>query len=343
MGQVIAGRFELLDHIGSGTSGAVWRAFDRRLGHDCAAKVLRQKDSGELLRFAREQGVRLDHPHLVTPYGWAAEDDDVAIAMPLVRGGTLDAHLRADGALSPELTATILLQLLEGLRHVHDAGWMHRDVKPANVLLEPTGHGRPHARLADFGTALREDEPRFTEMGFVHGTPGYLPPEALRGSGPSPAQDLYALGIVGIRMLNPAVKGDEALRWARATLPHSSLPSPLADAVLGLTDDDPSARHAAAAQAPTLLAPATRATSYRFASGAPFEVRDQLPTTRPSEIASGAATVPSPPQAPQGVAALTHTVVRPARRPGHASPRGPVVMVSAGLALLVAAVVVALL
>ena len=93
MRDTIAGRFELLTPIGEGGSGAVWRAHDLRLGTECAAKVLRQRDSADLLRFVREQSVNLDHPHVVAPYGWAAEDEHVAIAMELVSGGTLEAAL----------------------------------------------------------------------------------------------------------------------------------------------------------------------------------------------------------------------------------------------------------
>ena len=86
--EVIAGRFELLEHIASGGSGAVWVARDRKAGKLCAAKVMRQSYSGELLRFVREQGVKFAHPHLLTPYGWAAEDDQVVIATDLMRGGS---------------------------------------------------------------------------------------------------------------------------------------------------------------------------------------------------------------------------------------------------------------
>lgn len=367
MGQVIAGRFELLDHIGSGASGAVWRAHDRRRHRECAAKVLRQKDSAELLRFVREQGVQLEHPHLATPYGWAAEDADVAIAMPLVRGGTLESALADHGAFSPELTATILLQILDGLHHVHEAGWLHRDVKPSNVLLEPTGTGRPHVRLADFGTALRDDEPRFTELGFVHGTPGYLPPETYQGAGPSREQDLYALGVVSIRMLHPTAKGDDALGRARQHLIDSDVPAPLKDTLLGLTDVDPDARVRAAEDAPGRLGAVAHAPGYRVASGELFEVFNQLPeismgagSTRefpltaepidgpealtmhtaasPAPFSSGMPSGPMTPASTQPWHDSPHTP-RPARRAG--SHAGPIVVMAVGVALIVAAIVVA--
>ena len=104
MADTIAGRYTLIDPIARGGSGSVWRAWDGRLQQLCAAKVLRQRDSADLLRFAREQSVKLDHPHVLAPYGWAAEDEHVVIAMPLVHGGTLESALQDNGAASAELT-----------------------------------------------------------------------------------------------------------------------------------------------------------------------------------------------------------------------------------------------
>ncbi|HBH56152.1 MAG TPA: serine/threonine protein kinase, partial [Kocuria sp.] len=203
MRDTIAGRFELLTPIAEGGSGAVWRAHDLRLGRECAAKVLRQRDSAELLRFVREQTVNLEHPHVVAPYGWAAEDEHVAIAMELVSGGTLEAALQDNGAVADWLAEELVCQLLEALRFVHTRGWVHRDVKPANVLLEPTGSALPVARLADFGIAVRVDDARLTHTGTVVGTPGYLPTEAYAPGNPLPGMDLYAAGVTAVRMVLP--------------------------------------------------------------------------------------------------------------------------------------------
>lgn len=139
---VVAGRFALCDPR-RGAAGTVWRAWDLRQGDWCAAKMMRQRDAGDLLRFAREQSLRLHHPHLLTPYTWAAEDAHVAIVSPLVAGGSLHPLLGDHGPLAPDLVADLLDQLLDGLEYVHDAGIVHRDVTPANVLLEATGAGRP--------------------------------------------------------------------------------------------------------------------------------------------------------------------------------------------------------
>ncbi|HEY6745307.1 MAG TPA: protein kinase, partial [Mycobacteriales bacterium] len=163
--------------------------------------VLRQRDAGALLRFAREQSLRLHHPHLLTPYAWAAEDAHVAIVSPLVARGSLHTLLGDHGPLAPELVADLLDQLLDGLDYAHRNGIVHRDVTPANVLLEATGAGRPVLRLADFGLAVRVGEPRLTRLGTVLGTPGYVPPEVLAGAAPAPAADLYAAGRVALALL----------------------------------------------------------------------------------------------------------------------------------------------
>lgn len=341
MGQVIAGRFELAEHIASGGSGSIWAAWDRRRGQWCAAKVLRHKDSGELLRFVREQGIQLDHPYLATPYGWAAEDEDVAISMPLVAGGTLETALSDHGAFSSALAARLLLQLLQALDHVHHAGWIHRDVKPANILLEPTGEGMPHLRLGDFGIAVRQDDPRFTSHGWVNGTPGYLAPEVLDLAAPDPAQDLYAAGVVALRMLDPTLRGERDLAAAvldprRALARIEGVDPRLASVVAELLDEDPADRTAAARRAPgtldVLAGPQTAAGGYLTAAGEPFVVfrqvepehagTDDVPV--PAGRGRAAGRVPGPatdsgPTTDSGVTPADGPVLEPSRTAGPAA------------------------
>src|SRR5699024_5077913 len=154
MADVIVGRFALIDLIAKGGSGSIWRAWDSKAEQVCAAKVLRQRDSADLMRFVREKGVSFDHPHLLTPYGWGAEDEHVVIAMPLVTGGTLESVVKHRGKLAEPAVVVVLEQLLDGLAHIHAEGWIHRDVKPANIMFEPRGRSHPHTRLADFGIAV---------------------------------------------------------------------------------------------------------------------------------------------------------------------------------------------
>lgn len=197
----VAGRYALLDQIGAGGMGSVWRARDTRTGEVVAVKVLGQHSASLLARFVREQAVRVRHPHVVAPTGWAAEDDLVLLAMDLVSGGSVQQQLDEHGALPVGYAARLLEQLLMGLAAVHAAGLVHRDVKPANLLLDATGSGDPHLRLGDFGVAAPIADRRFTTVPGAIGTDGYMPPEQARGAPPDPCQDLYAVGRVGLQLL----------------------------------------------------------------------------------------------------------------------------------------------
>ncbi|MGW1256185.1 protein kinase domain-containing protein [Streptomyces sp. NPDC002513] len=246
MGEVFAGRYELVDPIGRGGAGAVWRAWDHRRRRYVAAKVLLQRDAHALLRFVREQALRIDHPHVLAPASWAADDDKVLFTMDLVAGGSL-VHLVGDyGPLPPAFVCTLLDQLLSGLAAVHAEGVVHRDIKPANVLLEATGTARPRLRLSDFGIAMRLGEPRLTEADYVVGTPGYLAPEQLLGSEPDFPADLFAVGLVALYLLQGAKPDARALveHFASHGTPGAprGVPGPLWEVVATLLQPDPAAR-----------------------------------------------------------------------------------------------------
>lgn len=181
--------------------GSVWRARDERTGDEVAVKVLGRPGSALLARFVREQAVRVRHPHVVAPHGWAAEDDLVVLAMELVRGGSVADLLREHGPLDAGTVAALVEQLLLGLGAVHAAGLVHRDVKPANLLLEATPGGAPHLRLGDFGVAAPVADRRFTTVPGAIGTDGYMAPEQARGAAPDPTQDLYAVGRVALELI----------------------------------------------------------------------------------------------------------------------------------------------
>ncbi|MFR0358770.1 serine/threonine-protein kinase [Streptomyces sediminimaris] len=246
MGEVFAGRYELVDPIGRGGVGAVWRAWDHRRRRYVAAKVLQQSDAHSLLRFVREQALRIDHPHVLAPASWAADDDKVLFTMDLVAGGSL-AHLIGDyGPLPPAYVCTLLDQLLSGLAAVHGEGVVHRDIKPANVLLEATGTSRPRLRLSDFGIAMRLGEPRLTETNLVVGTPGYLAPEQMMGAEPDFPADLFAVGLVALYLLEGAKPDAKALvqYFAEHGTPNApkNIPEPLWEVVATLLQPDPQAR-----------------------------------------------------------------------------------------------------
>ncbi|RXS87731.1 serine/threonine protein kinase [Streptomyces sp. TM32] len=246
MGEIFAGRYELIDPIGRGGVGAVWRAWDARRRRYVAAKVLQQSDAHTLLRFVREQALRIDHPHVLAPASWAADDDKVLFTMDLVNGGSL-AHLIGDyGPLPPRFVCVLLDQLLAGLTAVHAEGVVHRDIKPANILLEATGTGRPHLRLSDFGIAMRKGEPRLTEANYVVGTPGYFAPEQMLGAEPDFPADLFAVGLVALYLITGVKPDAEALIevFGERGIPNApeGVPEPLWQVLASLVHPDPESR-----------------------------------------------------------------------------------------------------
>ncbi|MEU3889242.1 protein kinase [Streptomyces sp. NPDC029041] len=280
MGEVFAGRYELVDPIGRGGVGAVWRAWDHRRRRYVAAKVLLQSDAHSLLRFVREQALRIDHPHVLAPTSWAADDDKVLFTMDLVAGGSL-VHLVGDyGPLPPAFVCTLLDQLLSGLSAVHAEGVVHRDVKPANVLLEATGTGRPRLRLSDFGIAMRLGEPRLTETNLVVGTPGYLAPEQMMGADPDFPADLFAVGLVALYLLEGAKPDSKALiqYFAEHGTPGApkGIPEPLWQVVAMLLQPDPEARFRTATGARKALAAAAELLPEPGPDDELIEIFDQL-------------------------------------------------------------------
>ncbi|MEV5382864.1 serine/threonine-protein kinase [Streptomyces sp. NPDC052721] len=280
MGEVFAGRYELADPIGRGGVGAVWRAWDHRRRRYVAAKVLQQRDAHSLLRFVREQALRIDHPHVLAPASWAADDDKVLFTMDLVAGGSL-VHLVGDyGPLPPAFVCTLLDQLLSGLAAVHAEGVVHRDIKPANVLLEATGTGRPRLRLSDFGIAMRLGEPRLTETNLVVGTPGYLAPEQMLGAEPDFPADLFAVGLVALYLLEGAKPDAKAL--VQYFLEHGTpgppqgIPEPLWQVVASLLQPDPVDRFRTATGARKALAAAAELLPEPGPDDELIEIFDQL-------------------------------------------------------------------
>ena len=290
MGEVFAGRYELIDPIGRGGAGAVWRAWDQRRGRYVAAKVLLQSDAHTLLRFVREQALRIDHPHVLAPASWAADDDKVLFTMDLVSGGSL-AHLIGDyGPLPPRFVCTLLDQLLAGLTAVHAEGVVHRDIKPANILLEATGTKRPHLRLSDFGIAMRKGEPRLTETDYVVGTPGYFAPEQLRGTEPDFPADLFAVGLVALYLLQGRKPDSRAIveHFTEHGAPEAAegIPQPLWQVVATLLQPDPHARFRTATGARKALTAAVELLP-EAASGDTVEVFDHIGPLPPGFGADG--------------------------------------------------------
>ncbi|MFC8129234.1 serine/threonine-protein kinase [Streptomyces sp. NPDC057302] len=220
-GDVVDGRFELLERLGSGGMGTVWRARDTVLHREVAVKEVRPAErdlTGEQSRVLRERVLRearalarLNHPHVVTIHHIVDTGPHPWLVMELLPGRTLQ-DLLEQGTLAPREAARLGRELLSALRVAHAAGILHRDVKPANVLLRGETPGGPGVSvvLTDFGIASLQGSTQLTATGDLIGSPEYIAPERIRGTGEGPAGDLWSLGLV----LYLAVEGVSPLRRA---------------------------------------------------------------------------------------------------------------------------------
>lgn len=191
------GPYRLLELIGRGGMGEVFRAYDTVKDREVALKLLPPElatDTGYRERFQREARVaaRLQEPHVIPIHDFGRIGDILYIDMRLVRGKDLRAVLRRPQRMDPEVAVDIVRQVGEALDAAHADGLVHRDVKPENILLLPSGF----AYLADFGIAARTDEVRMTSAGTAIGSFSYMAPERFRDEPVSPATDVYSLGCV---------------------------------------------------------------------------------------------------------------------------------------------------
>ncbi|WP_435596244.1 serine/threonine-protein kinase [Streptomyces albogriseolus] len=251
--RVIAGRYRLLSPLGEGGMGTVWRARDEVLHREVAVKEVRApaglpaSDVERMYaRLEREAwaAARVADRTVVTVYDVATEDGRPWIVMELVRGLSLAEVLDAEGPLSPPRAARIGAEVLAALRAAHAAGVLHRDVKPANVLIANDGR----VVLTDFGIATVEGSSALTMTGEVVGSPEFLAPERALGRTPGPESDLWSLGV----LLYAAVEGhspfrqDTPLSTLRAIvdeeLPPPRRAGPLAPVIEGLLRKDPAER-----------------------------------------------------------------------------------------------------
>jgi eukaryotic-like serine/threonine-protein kinase len=237
---------ELIEEVGRGGMGHVWKARHLRLERLVAVKFLDESlaaQSEAERRFQREAQVlaRLSHPGIVAVHDFAHEGGQGYIVMEYVDGAPLSTCL----PLPPERVHAVALEVLDALAAAHRAGVVHRDVKPANVLLDAAGH----AKVTDFGLARLLPDPAdsLTEtLGRVAGTPRYMAPEALAGAPPDPRADVFAMGVVLYEMATgrPPV-GDRA-----------PLPGPIEDVVRRALCPDPAGRFADAGEMRAALAAA---------------------------------------------------------------------------------------
>ncbi|MEV7996039.1 serine/threonine-protein kinase [Streptomyces sp. NPDC086077] len=251
--RLVAGRYRLLSVLGEGGMGTVWRARDEVLQREVAVKEVRasielpaERTARMYTRLEREAwaAARVNARGVVTVYDVATFDGRPWIVMELVRGRSLADVIGAEGALPPKEAARIGVEVLAALRAAHGAGVLHRDVKPANVLLGDEGR----VVLTDFGIATVEGDTALTMTGEVVGSPEYLAPERALGRTPGTASDLWSLGA----LLYTAVQGrspfrrTSALATLRAVvddeLPPPHRAGPLTSVIEGLMRKDPEER-----------------------------------------------------------------------------------------------------
>ncbi|MCF3964960.1 serine/threonine-protein kinase, partial [Streptomyces fuscigenes] len=298
-GRLIADRYRLLSALGEGGMGTVWRALDESLQREVAVKEVRAPAElpaakVELMytRLQREAwaAARVTAPNVITVHDVVTDGGRPWIVMELVQGGSLADLLKSRGTLLPREAARIGAEVVDALRAAHTAGVLHRDVKPANVLLSDDGR----VVLSDFGIAVIEGDTALTMTGELVGSPEFLAPERALGRTPGPASDLWSLGV----LLYAAVQGRGPFRktGALATLravvdedpPFPDRAGPLAAVLEGLLRKEPAERMSAEEAARGLRLVVRDAES--GPGGAPADPRvphgEELPTAA-SATASG--------------------------------------------------------
>ncbi|WP_078909344.1 ABC transporter substrate-binding protein [Streptomyces virginiae] len=338
--ELIAGRYQLVERIGQGGMGRVWRGLDQQLfGREVAVKEIlfppgiEDGDRAALLRrFTGEAraAVTLSHPGIITIHDVVEHHGAPVIVMELVRGESLAAAIRSRGRLPVQRVAEIGAAMLDALAEAHAARIIHRDIKPDNVLLT-----KDRVVLTDFGIAhLADATTKLSHSGIVIGTPQYMPPEQLEGKRPTPANDLWALGATLYHAVegHPPfdVEGLHALAVAVFTRPH--LPpvhaGPLAPVLDALLTKDPAQRVDAAEAARMLasvLRPSTPPTDPSTGHGAGHET---APTPPPDpRITPAPAPTPAPDAASEAATEPTRhtpTVLDSDSDSAADSPRRPV-------------------
>jgi predicted Ser/Thr protein kinase len=268
----VAGNYRILEKLGEGGMGAVYRAVDGMVERQVAIKVLKPEIAGnpEVLERFRSEAVtlaRLNHPSIATLYSFFRQEEEYFMVMEFVPGRTLEEVIRGEGALPWRAAVDLLIHLLEALQHAHFLGILHRDIKPANIMLT-SSRG---VKVTDFGIARALGTARLTREGRMVGTLEYLAPERVMGKPFDERSDLYSAGVVFYEMLSGHVPfesdSDYALIRAQAEQQPPPLaqfgvavPQPVVDVLMKSLAKNPEERYPnAAAMAAALLDAKTRA------------------------------------------------------------------------------------
>ncbi|OFT63477.1 protein kinase [Corynebacterium sp. HMSC05E07] len=227
VGDILEGRYRIDQPIARGGMSTVYRCVDMRLGRAVAAKVMDERyhdDPVFVTRFEREARAmaQLSHPNLVGVHDFSADGLPIYLIMELITGGTLRELLAERGPMPPHAAAGVMHSVLAGLSEVHDAGLVHRDIKPDNVLITNTHR----VKVGDFGL-VRSARAEHDSSGHIVGTVSYLSPEQVTGADITPASDVYSAGIVLFELLTGTVpfSGETPLAHATARV-HADVPAP---------------------------------------------------------------------------------------------------------------------
>ena len=260
--QVLGHRYRLVERIAGGGMGEVWRGRDDVLGREVAVKVLRRayaEDPVFLQRFRAEarHTANLSHPNIAAVYdfgegdaGQSGEPGSPFLVMEHVPGEPLSALISREGRLEPGRTMHVVGQAALGLQAAHDAGVIHRDVKPGNILVTPDGE----VKITDFGIARAVNSVPLTQTGAIMGTAYYISPEQASGQSVTPASDVYSLGIVAYECLTGRrpFAGDTPVSVALAQVSKEppalpdTVPAPVRDLVMQMLAKEPERRPAPA-------------------------------------------------------------------------------------------------
>ncbi|HEY8481402.1 MAG TPA: serine/threonine-protein kinase [Spirillospora sp.] len=304
--RTIAGRYRIVERLGRGGMGVVWRAHDDELGRDVAIKEFllpdhltdeqREHASRRALREA-QAAAALRHQSIVGVHDVLLEDGVPCIVMDLLTGRSLDAVLADEGPLPPERVARIGLEILGALRTAHAHGVLHRDVKPANIFLREDGL----AVLTDFGIAALEGEATLTRPGSLIGSPAYMAPERVREDDGGPASDLWSLGATLYTLTEgrPPFARSTLMATLGAVLADEPDPpraaGPLEPLLRRLLVKDPEARLDAEATEEYLRSLVTGERAALPPAGTHPSPSPAGPHPSPSPVAAGVATVPAQP------------------------------------------------
>lgn len=290
--RLLGGRYQLDERIGSGGMGEVWRATDRVLGRVVAVKVILptlMSDPGFERRFLFEARAMasVQHPGAVAIHDYRSETDGAFLVMEYVQGESLSNRLRRYGRLQADETMRMVAQAADALAAAHQQGMVHRDVKPANIIVRPDGT----VVLTDFGLARGAAVTALTTSGSVLGTPSYLAPEQVLGQPATPQSDVYALGVVAYECLsgrrpfqgdNPFAVAIQRLHETPATL--EGVPASVSKVVDRAMSSDPAQRWRSATEMAAAARRAAAASDAPLDWGAGASLDSGRPFARPAKI-----------------------------------------------------------